>query len=122
MKTSAKASSRPRPLWASPAGKSRTANYLAALLPQHKTYVEPFAGGAAVFFAKSKAQTEIISDRDPEIAAAFRCAANLGPEQQKELASTLEVYEKSANEIFEGQSGSLRALDVGPADAERDKQ
>lgn len=43
-------------------------------------------------------------------------------EQQKELASTLEVYEKSASEIFEGQSGGLRALDVGPADAERDKQ
>ena len=43
-------------------------------------------------------------------------------EQQKELASTLEVYEKAAGEIFEGQGGGLRALDVGPADAERDKQ
>lgn len=42
-------------------------------------------------------------------------------EQQKELASTLEVYEKSTGEIFEGQSGGLRALDVGPADAERDR-
>ena len=43
-------------------------------------------------------------------------------EQQKELSSTLEVYEKAAGEIFDGQGGGLRALDVGPADAERDKQ
>lgn len=43
-------------------------------------------------------------------------------EQQKELASTLEVYEKYAAELFDSQSGGLRALDVGPADAERDKQ
>lgn len=43
-------------------------------------------------------------------------------EQQTELASTLDVYEKYANELFDSQSGGLRALDVGPADAERDKQ
>ncbi|EJD01180.1 uncharacterized protein FOMMEDRAFT_147787 [Fomitiporia mediterranea MF3/22] len=42
-------------------------------------------------------------------------------DQQKELGATLEVYEKAAGEIFEGQGGGLRALDVGPADAERDK-
>ncbi|KAL5527641.1 hypothetical protein ACEPAG_6442 [Sanghuangporus baumii] len=42
-------------------------------------------------------------------------------DQQKELASTLEVYEKAAGEIFDAQGGGLRALDVGPADAERDK-
>ncbi|TDL29701.1 hypothetical protein BD410DRAFT_780184 [Rickenella mellea] len=42
-------------------------------------------------------------------------------QQQKELAATLDVYEKSAKDIFDGQGGSLRALDVGPADAERDK-
>ncbi|KAH8118606.1 Nsp1-like C-terminal region-domain-containing protein [Phellopilus nigrolimitatus] len=36
-------------------------------------------------------------------------------DQQRELATTLE------GEIFEGQGGGLRALDVGPADAERDK-
>ncbi|KAL5530163.1 hypothetical protein ACEPAF_6420 [Sanghuangporus sanghuang] len=42
-------------------------------------------------------------------------------DQQKELASTLEVYEKAAGDIFDAQGGGLRALDVGPADAERDK-
>jgi len=42
-------------------------------------------------------------------------------QQQKELVQALDVYEKEARNIFEGQGGGLRALDVGPADAERDK-
>lgn len=43
-------------------------------------------------------------------------------QQQRELGSTLDVYERSAKDLFQGQSGNLRALDVGPADAERDKK
>jgi nuclear pore complex protein Nup62 len=43
-------------------------------------------------------------------------------QQQKDLAATLEVYEKSTQEILGGQGGSLRALDTGPADSERDKK
>lgn len=43
-------------------------------------------------------------------------------QQQRDLSSTLEVYEKSAEEVLGGQGGSLRALDTGPADTERDKK
>ena len=43
-------------------------------------------------------------------------------QQQKELSSTLESYEKVADEILGGQGGTLRALDTGPADTERDKK
>ncbi|KAJ3790481.1 Nsp1-like C-terminal region-domain-containing protein [Lentinula aff. detonsa] len=42
-------------------------------------------------------------------------------QQQKDLAATLDTYEKVTEEIFGGQGGSLRALDTGPADTERDK-
>ncbi len=66
-----------RPLWASPTGKARTAAYLASLLPPHHTYVEPFAGSAAVLFAKPRSAVEVVSDLDPEIAQAFRSAAYL---------------------------------------------
>ncbi|KAF7352899.1 Nucleoporin NSP1 [Mycena venus] len=41
-------------------------------------------------------------------------------QQQKDLGSTLDAYEKATQEVF-GHSGSLRALDTGPADTERDK-
>ncbi|PFH52855.1 carbohydrate-binding module family 1 protein [Amanita thiersii Skay4041] len=42
-------------------------------------------------------------------------------QQQKDLASTLDAYEKIAQEILGVQGASLRALDTGPADTERDK-
>lgn len=45
-------------------------------------------------------------------------------QQQKDLSSTLEAYEKATDEILGGQGGgaNLRALDTGPADTERDKK
>lgn len=43
-------------------------------------------------------------------------------QQQKELASTLDAYEKVTHEILGSQGGGLRALDTGPADTERDKK
>ncbi|KAF8623435.1 hypothetical protein AX15_006377 [Amanita polypyramis BW_CC] len=42
-------------------------------------------------------------------------------QQQKDLASALDAYEKIAQEILGGQGAGLRALDTGPADTERDK-
>ena len=59
-------------IWGSPAGKKKLAKRLVALLPPHSTYVEPFAGSAAVLFAKEPVETEAINDADPEIADAYR--------------------------------------------------
>ncbi|KAJ6629121.1 Nsp1-like C-terminal region-domain-containing protein [Mycena sp. CBHHK59/15] len=42
-------------------------------------------------------------------------------QQQKDLTSTLDAYEKATQEVFGGYGGNLRALDTGPADTERDK-
>ena len=43
-------------------------------------------------------------------------------QQQKDLMATLEIYEKTAEETLNTQSGGLRALDTGPADTERDRK
>lgn len=40
-------------------GKQILAKSILALIPKHKTYVEPFFGGGAVFFAKPKSVSEI---------------------------------------------------------------
>jgi site-specific DNA-adenine methylase len=47
------------------------------LIPPHKTYVEPFAGSGAVFFAKPPADKEVLSDADPEIAFAYKALSTL---------------------------------------------
>ncbi len=70
-------------IWASAAGKKSIADRLAKLLPPHGTYVEPFAGSAAVLFAKQPAETEIINDLNPDVAKAYRVIKRI---KQKDLA------------------------------------
>src|SRR6202521_4393174 len=53
-------------------GKNRLANQIIALLPEHTTYVEPFAGGAQVFFHKQPSKVEVLNDLDNEIVNFFR--------------------------------------------------
>ena len=43
-------------------------------------------------------------------------------QQQKELIAQLDKYEKETKEIFDGPTGGLRVIDMGPADAERDRK
>jgi site-specific DNA-adenine methylase len=52
------------PLIRWPGGKARMAKRLAKLMPKHSTYVEPFAGGASVFFHKPLAKRSVIGDAD----------------------------------------------------------
>jgi len=72
-------------IWGSPAGKKRLADRLVAMLPAHKTYVEPFAGSAAVLFAKEPSEVEVINDADLEIAEAYRLIKKLTPAELERL-------------------------------------
>jgi len=72
-------------MWGSPAGKKRLAKRLAAMLPVHKTYTEPFAGSGAVLFEKDKAPTEAINDADPEIADAYKIIQHLSDKDIEKL-------------------------------------
>jgi DNA adenine methylase len=66
-------------LWGSPAGKRHLAKRIVDAIPPHRVYVEPFAGGAQVFWAKEPSEVEVLADRDPEIAFAFRFVKGLTP-------------------------------------------
>lgn len=72
-------------MWSSPASKKKLSKRLAALLPAHKTYVEPFAGTAAVFFAKQPADIEVLNEADKEVADAYRMIKRLTREQLSQL-------------------------------------
>src|SRR5438270_12309923 len=48
-------------------GKNRLAKTIISLLPEHTTYVEPFAGGAQVFFHKEPSKVEVLNDLDGEV-------------------------------------------------------
>jgi DNA adenine methylase len=53
-------------------GKNRLAKQIIALLPEHQTYIEAFAGGAQVFFHKQPSKVEVLNDLDFEIVNFFR--------------------------------------------------
>jgi DNA adenine methylase len=53
-------------------GKNRLAKQIIAILPEHTTYVEPFAGGAQVFFHKEPSKVEVLNDLDSEVVNFFR--------------------------------------------------
>lgn len=74
-----------RQAFGSPGGKSVLAPRIVKLIPKHRTYVEPYAGGAAVFFEKEPSAKEVLNDKDPEIAAAYRFLKGMTAEQFKKL-------------------------------------
>jgi len=61
-----------KPPFAYYGGKIGMARRLAALLPPHRTYIEPFFGSGALLFAKSPATCEIINDLDANVVTFFR--------------------------------------------------
>jgi len=79
-------------------GKRALAHKIASYIPYHKTYVEPFAGGAAVLFAKDPSPQEVINDRDSEIAFMYRFIRDHTPEQRSALAKRNWVIKKETHE------------------------
>lgn len=53
-------------------GKQRLAKRIIEIFPPHTTYVEPFAGGAQVFFHKDPSEVEVLNDLYGEVANFFR--------------------------------------------------
>ncbi len=52
--------------------KGRLAGWITDLMPEHRVYVEPFAGSAAVLFAKRSAAIEIVNALDGNVVNFFR--------------------------------------------------
>lgn len=53
-------------------GKSRLADRILPLIPAHTCYVEPFAGGAAIFFRKQPSECEVLNDVNGELVNLYR--------------------------------------------------
>lgn len=53
-------------------GKRRLAKHIIPMFPEHTCYVEPFAGGAALYFLKPPAKVEILNDINGELVNLYR--------------------------------------------------
>lgn len=65
-----------KPLLSYYGGKQRLAPTIISLMPHFKSYIEPFCGGAAVFFAlpEDKKRVEVLNDKDERIVTLYRVA------------------------------------------------
>lgn len=61
-----------RPPFAYYGGKTKLAPRIAALLPAHRCYIEPFAGSLAVLLAKPRAPHEVVNDLDGHVVNFWR--------------------------------------------------
>lgn len=53
-------------------GKRRLAKRILPLFPAHECYVEPFAGGAALYFMKPPSEVEVLNDINGELVNLYR--------------------------------------------------
>lgn len=56
-----------------PGGKRRILKHLLSDIPEHTSYVEAFAGGAALLLAKQPAAAEVLNDLNGELVRLYRC-------------------------------------------------
>ena len=66
--------------------KARLASWIASLMPEHRVYVEPFAGSAAVLLAKRPVAHEIVNDIDGNVVTFWRVLRD----RQQDLTDALE--------------------------------
>lgn len=77
-------------------GKRRLVDLLLSRFPSHTCYVEVFAGGAAVFFARNPAEVEVLNDVNGDLVNLYRVVANHLEEfvrQFKWALSSRQVFE-----------------------------
>lgn len=84
-------------------GKQTLLKHILPLIPPHKLYCEPFFGGGAVFFAKPKAEVEIINDVNGEVVNFFKVVKTKFSELQKEIQGSPHSRElfKRAKAIYD---------------------
>ena len=77
-----------KPVLKYPGAKWSRAKWITSYFPEHRVYLEPYCGSAAVFFNKVKSDHEVLGDADGNIINFFKVLRDLGPELSQAIALT----------------------------------
>lgn len=86
-----------------PGGKTRLAPWIASYFPTHHSYLEAFAGSAAVLLNKQKSRIETINDLDNEVVNFFDCLKK-NPEKLAYMAAMTPYSREIYNRAFSKES------------------
>lgn len=70
-------------------GKQSLLRHMLPLVPRHSIYTEAFCGGAALFFAKTPSEVEVINDLNSNLINFYKVLKNQFPELKKKIDATL---------------------------------
>ncbi|WP_044213457.1 DNA adenine methylase [Flammeovirga sp. OC4] len=80
-------------------GKQKLASKIVSMIPGHTLYCEPFFGGGAVFFEKSKSGVEVINDTNREMMNFYKIVQQDFTSLEKEIQISLhsrDMYRKAS--------------------------
>jgi DNA adenine methylase len=86
-------------------GKSKLSKKIIPMIPDHKTYCEPFTGGGWVFFGKEPSKYEVLNDLDSDLVSFYRVLQNHLEEflkQFKWLLASREWWDDWKNQLDAG--------------------
>jgi DNA adenine methylase len=91
-------------------GKQNMVDILLSRMPEHKTYLEPFAGGASLFWNKAPGKIEVLNDINMNLVTFYEQIQNNFAELEKMVRSTLhcEASYKYAKKIYRSTRGYSR--------------
>lgn len=70
-------------------GKQSLLLHITPLIPEHVLYAEPFAGGAALFFAKEPSRIEVLNDTNKRLITFYRVAQSQFAKLKQRINETL---------------------------------
>lgn len=81
-------------------GKQSILKHILPLVPPHKRYTEAFLGGAALFFAKEPAPSEVINDLDGNLIQFYHVAQTNYPALKERIDATLHSRDTHTQGIY----------------------
>lgn len=92
-----------KPPFPYPGGKRRLSALITDVIVPHSTYVEPFVGGGAIYFAKEPARKNVISDADPNVISFYKDFSCKKVKKCESVKDVCEFSEKSIEKVKKGK-------------------